>query len=46
MNKIINTMNKKELIKYLDEYLRLSDFKDDSKNGLQIDCSKDEIKKI
>ena len=28
-------MNKKELVKYLDEYLRISDFKDDSKNGLQ-----------
>jgi putative NIF3 family GTP cyclohydrolase 1 type 2 len=39
-------MNKKKLIKYLDEYLNLSEFKDDSKNGLQIDSSKDEIKKL
>jgi len=39
-------MNKKELIKYLDEYLKISEFKDDSKNGLQIDSSKEEIKKI
>jgi len=39
-------MNKKELIKYLDEYLKISAFKDDSKNGLQIDSSKEEIKKI
>jgi len=39
-------MNKNELIKYLDEYLKLSDFVDNSKNWLQIDCSKDEINKI
>ncbi len=39
-------MNKKELIKYLDEYLKIADYKDDSKNGLQIDSNKDEIKKI
>jgi putative NIF3 family GTP cyclohydrolase 1 type 2 len=42
----IKTMNKKELIAYLDEYLQISEFKDDSKNGLQIDNSKDEIKKL
>ncbi|MDD2907659.1 MAG: Nif3-like dinuclear metal center hexameric protein [Candidatus Gracilibacteria bacterium] len=39
-------MKKEELIKYLDEYLKISEFKDDSKNGLQVDNSKDEIKKI
>ncbi len=39
-------MNKKELIKYLDEYLKINDFVDSSKNGLQIDNDKDEIKKI
>jgi len=39
-------MNKKELIKYLDDYLKIWEYKDDSKNGLQIDSSKEEIKKI
>ena len=39
-------MNKKELVKYLDEYLNISEYKDKSKNGLQIDSTKDEIKKI
>lgn len=39
-------MNKNELIKYLDEYLKISEYSDDSKNGLQIDCDKEEIKKI
>ncbi len=39
-------MNKKELITYLDEYLRNKDFKDDSKNWLQVDSEKSEIKKI
>ena len=39
-------MNKKELISYLDEYLKISDFKDTSKNGLQVDSEKNEIKKI
>ncbi len=39
-------MNKQELINYLNEYLRISDFQDSSKNGLQIDNSKKEIKKI
>lgn len=39
-------MNKNELIAYLDEYLKIKDFKDDSKNGLQVDTSKQEIKKL
>lgn len=39
-------MLKKELIKYLDEYLKIWDYKDDSKNWLQIDSSNDEIKRI
>jgi len=39
-------MNKKELISYLDEYLKISDFKDTSKNGLQVDNEKSDIKKI
>lgn len=39
-------MNKKKLIKYLDEYLKINDYTDSSRNGLQIDNSKDEIKKI
>ena len=39
-------MNKIELIKYLDEYLKISEFEDSSENGLQIDSSKDEIKKL
>jgi len=39
-------MNKNELIKYLDEYLKISEFSDSSKNGLQIDLEKEEIKKI
>jgi len=39
-------MNKKELIAYLNEYLQISEFKDSSKNGLQIDNSKEEIKKL
>lgn len=39
-------MNKNELIKYLDSFLKISDFKDSSKNGLQIDCEKTEIKKV
>lgn len=40
------TMKKQELIKYLDEYLNIWNYKDDSKNGLQVDLEKDEIKKI
>jgi putative NIF3 family GTP cyclohydrolase 1 type 2 len=39
-------MNKQELINYLDEYLQNSEYKDASKNGLQVDNSKEEIKKI
>lgn len=39
-------MNKQELIKYLDNYLKISEFKDSSKNGLQVDTQKQEIKKI
>lgn len=39
-------MNKKELIKYLNEYLRVSEYVDDSKNGLQVDSEKTEIKKL
>lgn len=39
-------MNKQELIQYLGEYLKISEFKDSSKNGLQVDNSKEEIKRI
>ena len=39
-------MNKRELIKYLDEYLNISEYTDASKNWLQVDNNKDEIKKI
>lgn len=39
-------MQKQELINYLNEYLKINDFKDSSKNGLQVDNSKSEIKKI
>ncbi|MCP4523228.1 MAG: Nif3-like dinuclear metal center hexameric protein [Candidatus Gracilibacteria bacterium] len=39
-------MNKQELIQYLDEYLQISNFKESSKNGLQVDNKKTEIKKI
>ena len=39
-------MNKSELISYLNEYLNINWFKDSSKNGLQVDNSKNEIKKI
>jgi len=39
-------MNKQELIQYLDVYLKISEFKDSSKNGLQVDTEKTEIKKI
>ena len=39
-------MNKKELISYLDEYLRTNNFDDKSKNGLQVDNQKEEILKI
>ena len=39
-------MKKNELVTYLNEYLKISEYIDDSKNGLQIDCSEKEIKKI
>jgi putative NIF3 family GTP cyclohydrolase 1 type 2 len=39
-------MNKQELINYLDNYLNIRDFKDSAKNGLQVDNSKEEIKRI
>ena len=39
-------MKKQDLIKYLDEYLKIKLFTDKSKNGLQVDSSKKEIKKI
>lgn len=39
-------MQKKELIDYLNEYLKISEFKDISKNWLQIDSEKIEINKI
>lgn len=41
-------MNKKELIKHLDDYLNIADFSnvDSSKNWLQVDNCKDVIKKI
>ncbi len=39
-------MNKKELINYINEYLKIEDFQDSSKNWLQVDNSKNEIKKI
>ncbi|MDP2103660.1 MAG: Nif3-like dinuclear metal center hexameric protein [Candidatus Gracilibacteria bacterium] len=39
-------MKKSELISYLDSYLKIADFKDDSKNGLQVDTARTEIKKV
>lgn len=39
-------MLKHKLVNYLDDYLKISDFKDDSKNGLQVDTEKKEIEKI
>jgi putative NIF3 family GTP cyclohydrolase 1 type 2 len=39
-------MNKTDLTAYLNEYLNISNFDDTSKNGLQIDNEKSEIKKI
>jgi putative NIF3 family GTP cyclohydrolase 1 type 2 len=39
-------MKKQDLINYLDQYLKINDFQDKSKNGLQVDNSKKEIKKI
>lgn len=39
-------MDKKELLNYLDEFLHIKEYTDDSKNGLQVDTSKSEIKKL
>lgn len=39
-------MNKQDLLNYLDEYLQNWEYKDASKNGLQVDNTKQEIKKI
>ena len=39
-------MKKSELISYLDSYLKIADFQDDSKNWLQVDTEKKEINKI
>ncbi|MDD2487428.1 MAG: Nif3-like dinuclear metal center hexameric protein [Candidatus Gracilibacteria bacterium] len=39
-------MNKTELTIYIDEYLKIKDFQDGSKNGVQVDTTKQEIKKI
>jgi len=39
-------MNKYELIQYLNNYLKINEFTDKSKNWLQVDNSKIEIKKI
>lgn len=39
-------MNKLKLVKYLDDYLKIKDYTDWSKNWLQVDCSKSDIKKI
>ena len=39
-------MKKTELINFLNEFLRINKFDDTSKNWLQVDTSKDEIKKI
>jgi len=39
-------MNKKELINYINNLLKIEDFSDSSKNWLQIDNRKEEIKKI
>jgi len=39
-------MEKTKLIQFLDEYLQINQYEDSSKNGLQVDNSKKEIKKI
>lgn len=40
-------MNKTDLVKYLNDYLKIDNFaEDNSKNGLQVDNSRQEIKKI
>lgn len=39
-------MKKEKLLSYLDQYLKINKFNDSSKNGLQVDNTKKEIKKI
>lgn len=39
-------MKKSDLISYLDSYLKIGDFKDESKNGLQVDTARTQIKKV
>ncbi len=39
-------MNKQELINYINDYLQIWEFNDSSKNWLQIDSTRQEIKKI
>jgi len=39
-------MKKVELINFLNEYLKIDEYEDSSKNGLQVDSQKTEIKKI
>jgi len=39
-------MDKTKLIAYLDKILDIANFQDDSKNGLQVDCTNKEITKI
>jgi len=39
-------MKKLDLIKFLNEYLKIDQYQDTSKNGLQVDNDKEEVKKI
>lgn len=39
-------MKKSDLITYLDSYLKIADFTEESKNGLQVDTARAEIKKV
>ncbi len=39
-------MKKNELVNFLDEYLKIDQYEDSSKNGIQVDNEKNEIKKI
>lgn len=39
-------MRKTAFVSYLDDLLKNQDFVDNSRNGLQVDSSKDEMKKI
>ncbi len=39
-------MKKLDLIKFLNEYLKIGQYEDTSKNGLQVDTTKNDIKKI